>query len=69
MAEATLIAFSNICNSDANQSHVGSIKNLVEAVVRICEHARETILVTEAANFLLACVWNSKINKARQSFQ
>jgi hypothetical protein len=39
-AHAVLAAFSNICNSDVNQSHIGSITGLVEAAVRICEHAR-----------------------------
>lgn len=39
-AHAVLAAFSNICNTDVNQSHIGSIKGLVEAAVRICEHAR-----------------------------
>lgn len=40
IAHAVLAAFSNICNSDANQSHIGSIKGLVEVAIRICEHAR-----------------------------
>lgn len=40
IAHAVLGAFSNICNSDANQSHIGSIKGLVEVAIRICEHAR-----------------------------
>lgn len=39
-AHAVLAAFSNICNTDVNQSHIGSIKGLVECAVRICEHAR-----------------------------
>ena len=65
MALAALTAFSNICNSDVNQTHAGSIKNLVEVAVRICEHSKEMFLITEAANFLLSCVWNCTINKAR----
>jgi len=65
MAYAALAAFANICNSDVNQAHVGSIQNLVEAAVRICDRARDTFLVTEVANFFLACVWNCTINKAR----
>ena len=65
MALAALTAYSNICNSDVNQTHVGSVKNLVEVVVRICERAKEIFLITEAANFLLSCVWNCTINKAR----
>ena len=39
-AHAVMAAFSNICNSDGNQSHIGSIKGLVDCAVRICEHAR-----------------------------
>ena len=39
-AHAVMAAFSNICSTDANQSHIGSIKGLVECTVRICEHAR-----------------------------
>jgi len=65
MAYVAWAAFANICNSDVNQAHVGSIKNLVETAVRICDYARDTFLVTEVANFLLACVWNCTINKAR----
>lgn len=40
IAYAALAAISNICCSEASQSHVGSIKGLLESVVRICEHAR-----------------------------
>jgi hypothetical protein len=40
IAHAVLAAFSNMCNTDVNQSHVGSIKGLVEVAIRICEHAR-----------------------------
>lgn len=39
-AHAVLAAFGNMCNTDVNQSHIGSLKGLVEAAVRICEHAR-----------------------------
>jgi len=67
VAHAVLAAFSNICNSDVNQSHIGSIRGLVEIAIRICEHARDIYLATEAANFLLALSWNNTINKARVS--
>jgi hypothetical protein len=39
-AHAVLAAFSNICNTDTNQAHIGSIRGLVEVAIRICEHAR-----------------------------
>ena len=40
ISHAVLAAFSNICNTEVNQSHIGSIKGLVEVAIRICEHAR-----------------------------
>jgi hypothetical protein len=55
-AHAVLAAFANICNTDVNQSHIGSIKGLVEVAVRICEHARYHIcaaLYSTAARTLL----------------
>lgn len=40
IVQAILSTFSNICSSDVNQSHIGSIRGLVEVTIRICEHAR-----------------------------
>eukprot|EP01034_Spumella_vulgaris_P024855 gene24855-31244_t len=65
IAHAVMSALANICNSEVNQSHVGSINGLVECAIRVCDHAREVYLVTAAANFILACCWKNVINKAR----
>jgi len=40
IVQAILATFSNICSSDVNQSHIGSIRGLVEVTIRICEYAR-----------------------------
>lgn len=40
IAHAILAAFSNICSTEVNQSHVGSIKGLVDCVIRICDYAK-----------------------------
>lgn len=35
-----LATYSNICNSEVNQSHVGSINGIIECILRICDNAR-----------------------------
>lgn len=63
VAHAVLSALSNMCNSEGNQAHIGSISGLVECVIRVCDHAREVFLVTAAANLVLACCWRNAVNK------
>lgn len=65
IAWVSLATLSNICNSETNQAHIGASPGIVEAAIRICEYARETWLVTEAATLLLAIVWGNMGNKAR----
>lgn len=65
IAYAVLAAFSNICNNEVNQSHIGSIKGLIDVAIRICQFGRELFLISGAANFLLSSCWKNKINKAR----
>lgn len=38
--QVALMALSNMCNSESNQSHIGSSKGAIDICVRICEHAR-----------------------------
>ena len=40
IAHSVLAAFANICNTEVNQSHIGSIKGLLEIAIRLCEHCR-----------------------------
>ena len=40
IAYSALAAFSNISNNEVNQTHIGSIKGLVDSVIRICGSAR-----------------------------
>jgi hypothetical protein len=37
---ATLIAITNMCGSESNQSHIGATKGMLEAIIRIVEYAR-----------------------------
>jgi hypothetical protein len=40
IAHAVMSALANICNSEVNQSHIGSVNGLVECAIRVCDHAR-----------------------------
>ena len=37
---ATLVAITNMCGSESNQSHVGACRGMLEAVIRLCDFAR-----------------------------
>jgi hypothetical protein len=63
LINSTLIAIANLCSSESNQSHVGSCKGMIETLVRVCDYAREPLVVTEAANAMLALAWKNTGNK------
>jgi hypothetical protein len=65
VASAIFAAFANLCNTETNQTFVGSTKGIVECAVKVCEFARDINLVSDAANFLLACCLKNSVNKAR----
>ncbi len=40
IAWIALATLSNMCNSETNQAHIGASPGIVEAAIRICDHAR-----------------------------
>lgn len=65
IVHTTITALSNMCCSEGNQSHLGSVKGLLEAIVRIIEHARHNFVARSAASFLFALMCNNTANKAK----
>jgi hypothetical protein len=65
VARAALVALYNLCNNNTTQTFVGCAPGLCEAAVRICDNARDPLLVAEAATLLLAIMWDNQANKSR----
>lgn len=65
IVHASLAAISNICYSEATQSHVGASAGIMETAIRICQHAAAPFVVAEAAVLILAMIWSNIGNKAR----
>jgi hypothetical protein len=64
-AVVALACLTNICTTEAAQSHVGSSGGAVTSAIRICEYGREPRTVAAAARFLCATVYRNTGNKAR----
>lgn len=48
---------------------LGNTKGLIESALRILQHSTHLFLITEAANFLLACAHANTVNKSRISLR
>ena len=68
-AETSLACLANICTTEANRSHIGSSQSCVESALRICKNARESRVVTAAANLIAAILYKNTGNKARVAAQ
>jgi len=60
-----LSAYANMCYTESNQTHVGNIDGLLDAVVRIVQHVKAIYLLTECGNFIIALTWKNSVNKSR----
>lgn len=60
-----LATLTNICTTEATQSHIGSASGAVSSAVRVCEFGREPRTVAAAARFLAAVLYRNVGNKAR----
>ena len=65
ITQAILVCFSNLCTSESNQSHIGSTLGLIDAALRIIDHARHASVAAAACLLIHAIGWNNTGNKAR----
>jgi hypothetical protein len=63
IAESAYSAYSNMCYSETNQTHIGNVEGLLDTTIRICENARIVSLINQVALFLVGCTWQNYINK------